>query len=106
MPKLNNKQPATKEPVPDDVMAHFGTIFCLIEDKTALILIEMGCLSERNGGTTTSVRKQGLEDLAAQFKVRDRIEIDSTSFKGTKTWYVRLGIPPEGSTWLVWLYSH
>ena len=61
-----------------------------------MILVEMGCLSERQQGTTTITRPQGWEDLALEFKVKSLIEIDSTQFKGKPVWFVRIGNPPEG----------
>jgi hypothetical protein len=72
---------------PDDVMPHLGTLFGLTEDATSIILVEMGCLSER---------QKGWDDLASEFKIKSRIEIGTTQFNGKSMWYVRLGKPPEG----------
>ncbi len=46
------------------MMAYLGTLFGLIEDATSIILVlEMGCLSERqNAGTTTITCPQGGDD--------------------------------------------
>jgi len=96
VPKLNYKPPKSTDPNPDDVMPHLGTLFGLTEDATSIILVEMGCLAERQNGTTTVTRPQGWGDLAAEFKVQSLIEIGTTQFKGNSVWYVRLGNPPEG----------
>ena len=96
VPKLNYKPSKSTDLDPDDVMPHLGTLFGLTEDATSMILVEMGCLSERQQGTTTITRPQGWEDLALEFKVKSLIEIDSTQFKGKPVWFVRIGNPPEG----------
>ena len=80
-------------------MPHLGTLFGLTEDATSIILVEMGCLAERQNGTTTVTRLQGWGDLAAEFKVQSLIEIGTTQFKGNSVWYVCLGNPPEGLTY-------
>jgi hypothetical protein len=77
-------------------MPHLGTLFRLIDDATSMIMVEMGCLSEHQQGTTTITCPQGWEDLASEFKVKSLIEIDSTQFKGKPVWLVRIGNPPEG----------
>jgi (2Fe-2S) ferredoxin len=61
-----------------------------------MILVEMGCLSECQQGTTTITYPQGWEDLASEFKVKSLIEIDSTQFKGKSVWFMCIGNPPEG----------
>ena len=61
-----------------------------------MILVEMGCLSERHQGTTTITRPQGWEDLASEFKVKSLIEMGSTRFNGKLVWFMRIGNPPEG----------
>jgi hypothetical protein len=96
VPKLNYKPPKSSDLDPDDVMPHLGTLFGLTEDATAMILVEMGCLAERQHGSTTITRPQGWEDLASEFKVKSRIEIDTTQFNGKPVWFVRIGNPPEG----------
>ena len=78
-------------------MPHLGTLFVgLTEDATALILVEMGCLSECQEGTTTVTCPQGWDDLASEFKVKSLIEITTTKFKGKSAWYVRIGNPFKG----------
>jgi hypothetical protein len=77
-------------------MPHLGTLFGLTEDATSIILVEMGCLSERQKGTTTITCPQGWDDLASEFKIKSRIEIGTTQFNGKSMWYVHLGNPPEG----------
>ena len=45
------------------MMAYLKTLFGLIEDATSIILVlEMGCLSERQNGTTTITGPQGGDD--------------------------------------------
>jgi hypothetical protein len=54
VPKLNDKPRKTTDFDPDDGMPHLGTLFGLTEDATSIILVlEMGCLSERQKETTT-----------------------------------------------------
>jgi hypothetical protein len=62
VPKLNYKPTKLTKTDPDDVMPHLGTLFGLTEDATAMILVEMGCLSERQEGITTVTRPQGWDD--------------------------------------------
>jgi hypothetical protein len=61
-----------------------------------MILVEMGCLSERQQGTTTITCPQGWENLASDFKVKPLSEIDSTQCKGKPVWFVHIANPPEG----------
>jgi hypothetical protein len=60
----------------------------------------MGCLSERQKGTTTITCPQGWDDLASEFKIKSRMKIGTTRFNGKSMWYVRLGNPPEGFKFL------
>jgi hypothetical protein len=96
IPKLNNQPLKTTDFNLDVVMPHLGTLFGLTEDATSMILVEMGCLSERQQGTSTVTRPQGWEDLASKFKVKSLIEINTTQFKGKSMWFVRIGNPPVG----------
>ncbi len=61
-----------------------------------MILVEMGCLSERQKGTTTITCPQGWDGLASEFKIKSHIKISTTRFSDKSVWYVRLGSPPEG----------
>ncbi len=60
--KLNCKPQKTTDFDPDDVMPHLRTLFGLAEDAISMILVEMGCLSERQKGTTTITCPQGGDD--------------------------------------------
>ncbi len=76
-------------------MPHLGTLFGLTEDATtAMILVEMGYLSEHQEGTTTVTCPQGWDGLVTEFKVNLLLEIDTLQFKGKSVWYVHLGNPP------------
>jgi hypothetical protein len=100
VPKLNNKPQRTTDFNPDDVMPHLQTLFELTEDATSIILVEMGCLSEHQKGTTRITCPQGWDNLASVFKIKSCIKIGTTWFDGKSVWYVRLESPPEGFKFL------
>ena len=78
-------------------MPHLGTLFGLTEDATSMIMVEIGCLSERQQGTSTITCPHGWEDLASQFKViKPLIELGNTQSKGKPMWFGCIGNPPEG----------
>jgi hypothetical protein len=62
-------------------MPYLGTLFGLTEEDTSMILVEIGCLSEHQQGTTTIICPQGAR-LGGPSVGKLLIEFDSTSFKG------------------------
>jgi hypothetical protein len=76
-------------------MPHLGTLFGLTDDATSIIIVEMGCLSERQKGTTTITCPQGWDNLASEFKIESCIKSGTTQFNGKSVWYACNGNPPE-----------
>ncbi len=61
-PNSTTSHTQLKISIQNDVMPHPGTLFGLTEDATSIILVEMGCLSERRGATTITC-PQGWDNL-------------------------------------------
>ena len=96
MPRLNPEKNSNKDLLLsklDIVLPHFGTIFGLSESATAIILTAMGCM--RKHGMHSAVVREGWDSLAAEFMVKDKVEVEPTRFNNTAIFYIRVGYPPQ-----------
>ena len=79
----------------DKMMPHFGSLFGLTEEASAIILVEMGCLRLDKVNKKNAIVNKGWEDLANKFKLQKKVEVTPTKIRGQRRFYIRLGTPPK-----------
>ena len=75
------------------MLQNFGSILCLNEFATAIILIAMGCL--RKHGKGTAVRLEGWDALAEDFMVKEKVRVSIIKINEKSYYYIQLGYPPS-----------
>lgn len=117
LPQMNRESPINQMESyevypPDNIMPHLGRVFGLHEGATAVVLELMNlCTIDLNAKMpkhTTRIKLQGWDDLAAEFKVEELVEVKQSRISGQDVWFIRLGIvPPQTpnpvAIWRAWV---
>ena len=93
----NGKVHMTEDPVipQDNIMPQFGAVFGLMESASQVVLHEMGLLKYEEKRNSYAICRSGWDDLCAEFKVEQLVEMQKTSFSKKSLNYVRLGLVPD-----------